>query len=400
MKIGLIHEGKQPTDRRVALPPAACKEVVERYPQVQIIVQSSDVRCFVDEDYASAGFEVRQDISDCDVLIGIKEVPINRLIPNKIYFFFSHTTKEQPYNRELLRSLLKLHIRMIDYEHLTDQNDRRIIAFGRFAGLVGAYNGLLTYGQKHGLFSLKRAHDCFDLKEMFAQCAKVKLPPIKIALTGGGRVAGGAVETLRAAGIRQVTCRNFVDQQYHEPVFARFKSIDYHYRLDGQPFQLQDFYNDPAAHGSRFWEIAQQAELLIAGAYWHPKAPVLFTPAQMADPAFRINTIADITCDIEGSIPSTKRPSTIEDPVYDYDPKTQTEQPAFSSPAHISVMAVDNLPNELPRDASQAFGRMFVDQVLPDLLYGDPHAKLARATITEEGKLTDAYAYLQGFVNG
>ena len=400
MTIGLIHEGKVPVDRRVALPPRVCAEVKKQFPHVQIMVQSSDVRCFADQDYRDAGIEVVEDISGCDVLIGIKEVPVDKLIADKTYFFFSHTTKKQPYNRKLLQTMIERRVTMIDYEQLTDENDRRIIAFGRFAGLVGAYNGLLTYGKKHGLYDLKKAHDCFDLKEMFGQCKKAILPPIKIALTGGGRVAGGAIETLRAAGIRQVVCKNFISQEYNEPVFAQFKSIDYHYRLDGTPFNLSRFYENPEGHGSTFLEVAKRSNLLIAGAFWNPAAPALFTREEMLQEEFRIDTIADVTCDIEGSIPSTTRPSTIDDPVYDYDPRTGEATDAYSPDNLVSVMAVDNLPNELPRDASEAFGQMFINQVLPDLLSGDPKDKIKRATITQKGKLTEAFAYLQDFADG
>ncbi len=400
MKIGLIREGKVPLDKRVALTPTQCAEIMDRLPYVEILVERSPFRCYKDSEYQKVGVKMVDDASDADVLLGIKEVPINDLVPQKTYFFFSHTIKKQPYNRNLLIALLNKKIRMIDYETLVDTTGQRVIAFGRYAGIVGAYNGLLAYGKRFGLYTLKPAHSCFDLDAMNAELAHVKLPPIKLVLTGGGRVAKGAVETLEHANIRRVSPQEFLAQTFDEAVYTQLDSPQYNRRKDGEPFEYAHFFANPQAYEGTFAPYWKAADLMIAGAYWDPKAPVLFTKDDVNDPAFKIKVIADITCDIEGSIPTTKRASTIEDPLYDYNPYTENAEPALSSSKNITVMAVDNLPNELPRNASDSFGRQLIDNVLPHLLFEDTNSMIQNATITLDGKLTQKYRYLQDFADG
>jgi saccharopine dehydrogenase (NAD+, L-lysine-forming) len=388
MKIGIIKEGKIPVDKRVVLSPTACKEVIEKFPEVKIVIQPSQIRCYKDQEYVEAGFQLQDDVSDCDVLLGIKEVPISDLIPQKIYFFFSHTIKKQDYNRDLLVALLRNQIQLVDYEMLTDKKGQRVIAFGRFAGLVGAYNGILAFGKKN------------NLAEMKEECKKVELPPKKIVVTGGGRVAKGAMETLDAMGIRKVKPVEFLEQDFEEAVYVQLNSKSYHHRKDGGEFAYQHFYANPSEYNSSFLQYTKVADVLIAGAYWHPESPVLFTKEDMRSEDFSIRVIADITCDIEGSIPSTKKPSTIHDPIYDYNPETENLASSLSDKKNITVMAVDNLPNELPRDASDSFGRQLIDEVLPNLIDEDSADMIKDASITKGGKLTENYAYLQDFADG
>ncbi|NLR90344.1 NAD(P)-dependent oxidoreductase [Flammeovirga agarivorans] len=400
MKVGIIKEGKIPEDKRVALTPAQCEEVLEKYPDVEIYVQKSPIRCYKDEEYQEAGIAVVDNVDDCDILLGIKEVPIPELVENKKYFFFSHTIKKQPYNRELLRAIMSNNIDIMDYEVLTREDGSRVIAFGRFAGLVGAYNGLLAYGKRMGTYDLKPAHLCHDLNELWIECKKVKLPQdYKIVLTGSGRVANGAVETLLAAGIKKVSREDFINESFGQPVFVQLRSKDYHVKKDNTPFEIKDFYANPDDFNSTFGDFLPVADMLVAGAFWHPAAPVLFTKEDMKKDDFKIKVIADVTCDIEGSIPSTVRPSTIADPLYDFNPKTGKEEAALSSEDNITVMAVDNLPNELPRDASESFGRQMIDNVLEDLFIEDKGI-IERATITHGKQLTPKFSYLQDYVDG
>ncbi len=400
MKIGIIREGKTPPDARVALSPQACLQVIEQYSSVEIFIQSSPNRCYTDQEYVKAGLTVADEVSHCDVLLGIKEVPIAELIPEKTYLFFSHTIKMQAYNRDLLNALLERNIRMVDYETLVDKEGKRVIAFGRYAGLVGAYNGLRAWGHRNKKFQAKPANQCFDLAEMKQECQKLSLDPIKIVVTGSGRVAKGAIEVLKEAGVAQVSIEDFLARKFNKPVFTQLRSKDYHYHLEGKPFKSADFFLNPEQYGSTFLRFAEEADMLIAAAYWHPSAPVLFTREDMLKPYFKIEVIADITCDIEGSIPSTKKPSTIAEPFYDYNPVADQCSTPFSSADHVSVMAVDNLPNELPRDASDSFGRQLIDQVLPYLLGEDSEDMIVNATIAENGGLTRRYAYLQDFALG
>jgi saccharopine dehydrogenase (NAD+, L-lysine-forming) len=399
IKIGILKEGKVPIDRRVALIPLQAKEAKEKFEDIDIIVQKSDIRCFEDQDYTHHGLTVKDDVSDCDILLGVKEVPIKNLIPNKTYLFFSHTIKEQPYNRQLLREILDKKIRLIDYELLTDQNNTRIVAFGRYAGIVGAYNGILTYGKRYNRFELRPAHSCFDLEDLKTEYTKVKLPAIKIAVTGGGRVSRGAMEVLDGMNIRKVTPANFIEKLYNEPVYTQLNTRDYNVPKDGSEFNRQDFYANPESFEGDFLKYARVADILIAGAFWDPDAPVLFKREDILKPDFKIKVIADITCDIEGSIPSTLRSSTIDQPIYDYNPEIGTEESAFKDEANITVMAVDNLPCELPRNASTDFGKEMVNNVLNHLLGDDNERVIRRATITESGQLTERFNYLQDYVD-
>lgn len=398
--IGLLKEGKVPVDRRVALPPEYAAMVQKRFPNVKIVAQKSDIRCYEDAEYEKEGIRVVDSLEDCDILLGVKEVPINELIPGKTYFFFSHTIKKQPYNRKLLQEILARKISLVDYETLTEASGKRIIAFGRWAGIVGAYNGILTYGRRYNLFDLRRAHECFDLDDLRSEFAKVKLPPIKIILTGGGRVAKGAMEVLTGMGIRKVTPRQFVEEYYDFPVFAQLNARNYNIKKDRTPFSRQQFYTVPQQFEGCFLQYAAHADLLIASAYWDPAAPTLFEREDIMRDDFKISVIADITCDIDGSVPSTRKPSTIEDPIYDYNPCDDRIEPPLSDEGNITVMAVDNLPCELARDASASFATELVERVLPELLTGDGQDIICRATIAADGKLTEKYSYLQDYVDG
>ncbi len=401
LNLALIREDKVPVDRRVPITPAQAADIQRRFPHVTVYCQSSKHRCFPDQDYRDAGIEVVDDVRHCDILMGVKEVPIPNLIAGKTYLFFSHTIKEQPYNRELLRTILQKNIRLIDYERLTDEGGNRVVAFGRFAGIVGAYNGLYTYGKKLGLYDIRRAKDCFDMDDMRSEFSKITLPPIKIALTGGGRVGGGAAEVLEGVGIRRVSPAKYLTQTFSEPVFTQLEVADYNQKADKSSFAAEEFYQHPERFVPGFQPFTKVTDLFIAGAFWDHRAPVLFHRADMLQDDFRIRVIADITCDIEGSIPSTKQPSTIADPVYDYDPQQdRVADTLYQNSALVSVMAVDNLPSELPRDASESFGSSLMEHVMPSLVSDGDAGVVERATITESGQLTEAYQYLLDYVTG
>jgi NAD/NADP transhydrogenase alpha subunit len=400
MNIGIIREGKVPPDKRVALLPHQCSEVMQRFPEIKLFVQPSLVRCVADEAYQSAGIPVIEDLSHCDILFGIKEVPVSQLLANKTYFFFSHTVKKQKYNRHLLQTILKKNIRLVDYECLTDTetNRQRIIAFGRYAGIVGGYNAFWTYGKKYGLFDIKRAHTCYNMAEMQREYAKIQLPAVKIAITGSGRVGKGVIDVLQQLQITEVTPQEFLQKQYDKPVYTVLQSRDYHLSIDSLEWNSQHFHQNPHKYTSQFYPYAKQADILITSAFWHPQAPRLFSKEDMQRADFRIRVIADISCDVDGSVPCTVKTTTITDPVFDYAIATGEVQAPFSHPDNITVMAIDNLPCELPYDASAYFGEQLINSVLPLLLHTDPDKVIDRATITRDGKLTAYYQYLQDFV--
>jgi saccharopine dehydrogenase (NAD+, L-lysine forming) len=401
MKIGILREEKMPPDKRVPFTPEQCSYIRENFSGTEVIVQPSPIRCFTDADYIAIGIEVKEDLSDCDVLMGVKEVPAEKLVPGKTYFFFSHTIKKQPYNRQLLQQVVVKGIQLIDYETLTDRNGMRILGFGRFAGLVGAYNGLRGYGLRTRLFEVRPAYLCRNLDEIQHELKSVKLPGIKIVVTGGGRVAGGVLELLKMAGVRQVDADEYLSiSTADKPVFVRLDPGDYNRHRNGHRFELLHFYNHPEEYEGTFGPYLNSTDMLIGAAYWDPKAPVLFNRSDTGKPGFRIKMIADITCDIDGSIPTTLRASTIDEPFYDFDPVTEELRQPFSSPDHISVMAVDNLPCEIPADASLDFGQNLIEKILPCITGPDHEGIIDRAAITRNGALTERYKYLQDYLDG
>lgn len=392
LKIGLIKEGKVPADNRVALTPAQCKWINETTNQARVIVQSSATRCFNDKEYQSAGIEVKEDVSDCDILLGIKEVPVDQLIPNKIYLFFSHTRKMQPYNQKLLQTIIQKNITLIDYECLEHEDGQRIIGFGFFAGVVGAHNGMMAYGKRTGQFDLKRVYNQKNFGELIHTYFGLKIPPIKIAITGSGRVSSGILEIMNLMGIIEVEPEEFLKRKFTYPVYVHLKGMNLYRHQQTGLYNREDFHAHPENYVSAFHPYTMQADILINGIYWDTKMPRLFEWEHIDDPAFSINTIADITDDMNGSVPCNLGDATIEDPVYGVDKKTRQKTAPYL-PENIDVMAVGNLPNELPRDASQYFGEQLIKYILEDLLKGSS-AVIDRATIVNKGKLTEQFNYL------
>jgi saccharopine dehydrogenase (NAD+, L-lysine-forming) len=399
LKIGILRETRKPPDRRVPLTPKQIITLTEMYPHAGCFVQPGDFRCYSDDEYKSLNIPLKEDLSDCDILMGIKEVDKSTFIPGKTYMFFAHVGKKQPHNREMFRRLAEKNISLIDYEYLTDDTGKRIIAFGRWAGIVGAYNGLRAMGLKTGRFELKPAHKCHDFSEMLAELKNIDPDPgLKIILTGGGRVANGALETLTTCNIKQVGPDDFLNRRFSFPVVCQIGPEHYTSHKAGKQFNFSHFAEYPEEYESAFLRFTSVADLLIAGHYWDPRSPVFFTKEDMQKPGFRISVIADISCDVNGPIPSTLRPSTIADPFYGYNPNLGREEPAFVRPSNITVMAIDNLPGELPRDASSDFGNQLMQNVLNDLLSCTGSPMIERATILKNGKLTDPFKYLSDYL--
>ena len=394
----IIKERKNPPDRRVVFSPEKCQEVIQKFPDARIIVEASDVRIFPDEAYRKAGFEVMEDVSEADVMLGVKEVPLDALIPNKKYFFFSHTIKKQPYNRKLLKAILEKNIEMFDHETIINANKHRLIGFGYYAGLVGAYNGFRGLGLRDNLFVLPKVETLADLEAVKAELDKIKIPNIKIILSGTGKVMRGAKEILDHLKIREVTDAEYLSKIFDEPVYCLIDVSEYNKRKDGGEFDKEEFYEDPSDYESDFMKYAKVSDMFITGHFYGNDAPYLFTREDAKKEEFKINLIADISCDVDGPVASTLRASTIANPFYGYDPKTEGETD-FDATGAITVMAVDNLPCELPKDASEGFGEMFLKNVIPAFFNDDKDGILHRAQITtNEGKLTPRFAYLQDYV--
>ena len=397
MKIGIIKEYKNPPDKRVVFSPKKCIEIVKKFPDVKFVIESSDIRCFSDYEYKSLGLEIVRDLSDCDILIGVKEVPIEKLIANKKYFFFSHTIKKQPYNKKLLQEILKKNIELYDHETIVDKSNNRLIGFGYYAGVIGAYNGFRTYGLKKNLFVIPKAIELKDRVEFNQTLEQIKIPNIKILLSGRGRVGSGTKEVLDFLKIKQVSPSDFINKHFNEPVFTNIDVLDYNYSnsIDNS---ISNFYNFPEKFESTFFKFSSVADIYFAGHYHNPKAPKLITLNDMKKNSFNIDVVADISCDIDGPIACTIRPSTIDDPIYGFH-KSNSIECDFLDPDAIAVMAVDNLPCELPRDSSEMFGDMFLKHVIPSFFNDDKDDILKNSQMTSNGQLTPRFNYLSDFVD-
>jgi saccharopine dehydrogenase (NAD+, L-lysine forming) len=403
MKIGILREEKVPHDRRVPFTPEQCAQLLKEYKNLQLVVQPSNWRSYSDSEYDANGITLQENLADCDIIMGVKEVPKELLIEGKIYFFFSHTIKKQMHNQLLLKALVDSKIQMVDYECLVDQHGNRVIGFGRYAGIVGAYNGLMGYGKKYGLFDLKPAELCKDKKELYSRLDEVNLPNIKIVVTGGGRVANGACETMGAMNVRKVTPYEFLNYTFREAVYVQLHSEHYYQAKDSNAFSSYDFHHEPGGYRCIFSDsnsFAAHTDLLIHCTYWDPRADILFSKDRMKDPDFRISVIADVTCDINGSIPSTTKATTIDNKFYGYNPLAASETTDPFDKQAITVMSIDNLPCELPRDASDGFGKHLIERVMPSLINGDQDHLIERASITKNGQLCQRFAYLTDYLNG
>lgn len=398
IRIGLIKEGKNPPDTRVALSPVQCAEILHQYPSIEIVVEPSPNRCFSDAEYEAQGIALSSDLTNCDVLLGIKEVPIESLIPNKTYFFFSHTKKAQPYNKPLMQALIRSNIRMIDYECLTHADGQRILGFGFFAGLVGAHNGLLTYGRRTGAYQLPAANYLGSVSAIHEAYKGFILPPIKIVITGSGNVAAGILEVMILLDVKYIEPEDFLsDAVYDYPVYTHVKGHSLYQRKDGNTYHRDDFHQHPEAYQCIFEPYLTKADILMNGVYWDKNLPQLFRPQDIQQPDYRMYTIADITCDINGSVPINLGSSTIADPVYGVERHTFMRTEPFENVANVvDVMAVDNLPNELPRDASEHFGTHFEKYILQELLHANSEL-LDRGTICRDGALMPRFQYLHDY---
>ena len=399
MKFGIIKERKNPPDRRVVFSPDELVRLKQLYPDVTVKVESSDVRFYSDDAYRNLGIEVADDISDCTIFFGVKEVPIDYLIDKKSYFFFSHTIKKQPHNRQLLRALLEKNINFYDHETLVDTQNHRLIGFGKYAGIVGTYNAIRAFGIKFELFKLPKAATLSGKEALLAHLKRLVLPPLKFVVTGTGKVGSGVKEVLDAIKITEVSIDNYLTKNYTQPVYTQVDVLEYNKRKDGSVLDPNDFFHNPQEYVSDFERFTKVSDIYITAHFHANEAPKILTLAMLQANDCKIKVVADISCDVDGSVACTLRSSTIDEPFYGYLPSENKEVEVFH-PAAIVVMAVDNLPCELPKDASEGFGAMFMQHVIPAFFNGDKDGVLQRAKMTEKGKLTPRFSYLQEYVDG
>jgi len=399
MKFGIIKERKSTPDRRVVFSPDELARLKQLHQNISVKVESSDIRVFTDEQFRNMGIEVTNDISDCDVFFGVKEVPLENLIPNKSYFFFSHTIKKQPHNRKLLQALLEKNIIFYDHESIVDAHNRRLIGFGKYAGFVGAYNSIRAFGIKFELFKLPKAETLSGKEALISHLKRVILPPLKFVITGTGKVGSGVKEVLDAIKIKEVSVENYLSKNYTQAVYTQIDVLDYNKRKDGEMLDFNDFFQNPQEYVSNFERFTKVSDIYITGHFHANEAPNILTLEMLQANDCKLKVVADVSCDVNGSIACTLRASTIAEPLYGYLPSENKEVDVFH-PAAIVVMAVDNLPCELPKDASEGFGDMFMEHVIPAFFNGDKDGILQRAKMTENGKLTPRFSYLQDYVDG
>lgn len=398
LKIGLIREGKLPTDNRVALTPAQCKWLHKNFTDIRISVQQCPGRCYTDKEYLQAGIEVKEDMQDCDLLMGIKEVPVQMLLPNKTYLFFSHTKKLQSYNQLLIKAIAAKNITLIDYECLEHEDGTRIIGFGFFAGIVGAHNGMMAYGNRTGKFSLQRVGSVNSFQKLIHTYFGLKVPVLKIAVTGTGRVAHGVLEIMNLLGIHEVEADEYLEKKFTYPVYVHLKGADLYTNIITGKYNRDDFHLYPEKYTCNFIKYSSATDILLNGIYWNKNVPRLFELNDMEKEDFKIRTIADITDDVYGSVPCNLGDSTIEIPIYGVDKNTfERTEPYLAT--SVDVMAVGNLPNELPRDASRYFGEQLIKFVLDDIRLGGSET-INKATIIKAGILNEPFQYMKEYVYG
>lgn len=395
MRIGILKETKTPIDNRVPITPAQAEGL--QHIGIEVIVESSDIRAYTDDEYRAKGITITPSIEaakgDFDLLLGVKEVAKEALLQNQRYVFFSHIAKMQPYNRGLLKAIMDKGITLIDYEYLTDKTGKRTVAFGFYAGAVGAYNTIRLYGIKYGAFNIDAPHPDWTIDTLAEEINKV-LPileafKLKIIVTGTGRVSDGAQYVLNHAGIRQQGRCSYILLP-SDLLFTR----DSQYSV----YEREDFHSHPQHYFSKFVEYMTLGDILISCHYWDNHAPKVFTSSMMVNPRNRIKVVGDVTCDINGGNDCTIRPSTHAEPFYDYNPRKRCEEPFLQDKSNISVMAVDTCPNALPRAASEAFGRMVIDNILMPYKNGFTEA-IDKATLVECGHVRERYKYLEDFAN-
>lgn len=384
-------------DRRAVLSPAQCAQLLSEYPDLRILVEPSDIRIFPDEAYSQAGCTLTHDLRSAEWLLGVKEVPIDHLADGQTMFFFSHTYKRQPYNRGLLKACVERHVRLIDWE-LIVSGGKRVIGFGVYAGLVGTYEGLRGYRIQAGLSPIRPAKDLGRVALLKEELAHAEWPSdLRVVMTGAGRVGQGSLDMIEATGMQAMTPDAFLSDRQRGG-YTMLTAADYVAHREGKPYDRIEFYAHPERYQNAFLPYAHVADIFIPGHYWKEGSPEFFTREDAQHPDFSIKFIGDVSCDIAGPIASTIRPSTADAPFYGWDIATG-EECAMGTPRSIGVLAVDNLPSQVPADATEGFGEAFVQSVLQPHLRGEASDMLWAATESYHGKLSEHFEHLAGYIS-
>ena len=398
--IGIVRESRN-DENRTPLVPEHIKKYKESNPNINFIIQPSNSRCFSDEEYELCGAKINENLNECSIIFGVKEIDPNILINNRTYLFFSHTFKinKQQKNieknkKDLLLSILNKKITLIDYENIRGKNGTRCLGFGRFAGIVGCYNTLNLLLKVLGKQSLASAYKINDYERLVLNLKNLYFPKTKILVTGDGRVAKGVIELLNLTNIKAVSKKDFLEKKFDQPIFCNLETKDYVTNNSSTNFNLEHFINNPQDYSSSALQYLKETNILISAHYWDPSSPKIFENEDLKD-LQNLKIVGDITCDINGSVPTTIRSTTIEKPNYWIERYTLKEIDENND--GIAVMAVDNLPSELPRDSSTEFSEGIINEVLPFLLKEDD-GRILNGTITTDGSFLEKYNYLNDYI--
>ncbi len=398
--IGIIRESRN-DENRTPLVPEHIKKYKESNPNINFIIQPSNSRCFSDEEYELCGAKINENLNECSIIFGVKEIDPNILINNRTYLFFSHTFKInkqqkniEKHKKDLLLSILNKKITLIDYENIRGKNGTRCLGFGRFAGIVGCYNTLNLLLKVLGKQSLASAYKINDYERLVLNLKNLYFPKTKILVTGDGRVAKGVIELLNLTNIKAVSKKDFLEKKFDQPIFCNLETKDYVTNSSSTNFNLEHFIDNPQDYSSSALQYLKETDILISAHYWDPSSPKIFQNEDLKV-LQNLKIVGDITCDINGSVPTTIRSTTIEEPNYWIERYTLKE--IDESNDGIAVMAVDNLPSELPRDSSTEFSEGIINEVLPFLLKEDD-GRILNGTITTDGSFLEKYNYLKDYI--
>ena len=398
--IGIVRESRN-DENRTPLVPEHIKKYKESNPNINFIIQPSNSRCFSDEEYELCGAKINENLNECSIIFGVKEIDPNILINNRTYLFFSHTFKInkqqkniEKHKKDLLLSILNKKITLIDYENIRGKNGTRCLGFGRFAGIVGCYNTLNLLLRVIGKQSLASAYKIDDYERLVLNLKNLYFPKTKILVTGDGRVAKGVIELLNQTNIKAVSKKDFLEKKFDQPIFCNLETKDYVTNNSSTNFNLEHFINNPQDYSSSALQYLKETNILISAHYWDPSSPKIFENEDLKD-LQNLKIVGDITCDINGSVPTTIRSTTIEKPNYWIERNSLKEIDENND--GIAVMAVDNLPSELPRDSSTEFSEGIINEVLPFLLKEDD-GRILNGTITTDGSFLEKYNYLNDYI--
>ena len=398
--IGIVRESRN-DENRTPLVPEHIKKYKESNPNINFIIQPSNSRCFSDEEYELCGAKINENLNECSIIFGVKEIDPNILINNRTYLFFSHTFKInkqqkniEKHKKDLLLSILNKKITLIDYENIRGKNGTRCLGFGRFAGIVGCYNTLNLLLKVLGKQSLASAYKINDYERLVLNLKNLYFPKTKILVTGDGRVAKGVIELLNLTNIKAVSKKDFLEKKFDQPIFCNLETKDYVTNNSSTNFNLEHFIDNPQDYSSSALQYLKETNILISAHYWDPSSPKIFENEDLKD-LQNLKIVGDITCDINGSVPTTIRSTTIGEPNYWIERYTLKEIDENND--GIAVMAVDNLPSELPRDSSTEFSEGIINEVLPFLLKEDD-GRILNGTITTDGSFLEKYNYLNDYI--